>query len=742
MELEGTFKTMIDDPLQMNDWGIKNFLIVVFSFQISLLGLAALSSMGIEIPLVPQIIGFIYLTFLPGIVILRILRMHRLGSVVTLLYAVGLSVTFNMFLGFLINFVYPAIGIAHPISLVPLFITWIIVLGLLCIGAYLRDKNYSYPNDWKLAELLSPSVLFFILLPLLAIAGANAVNYYDNDVILLGLLALIALIAAVIISTKIIPAHLYPVAIFSIALAILWHTALISNHLTGHDIFTEYYFYKQVVQHGIWDQAIPNTYNAMLSITILPAVYTYFLNMSGEPVFKIVYPLLFALVPVALYTIYYKQLGNRQGFAAAFFFMSIYVFFRIMPGTTRQIVGQLFYVLLIMLIIDKQITSSRKILFILFGASLVVSHYSLSYIFMAFLILSVIILYLFKERKSQINIYAVILFGVICLAWYVFVSSSAPLHSIVDLGKNIYQNAIANFLDMFSRDVTPYLTTPSQDTIHLINRIVYYLMLFFTAVGSLRLLPGRNNNFSREYLAFAVGSYALLAAAIIVPFFSQALGAQRIFYLAIIILAPFTILGVEDTLRMLWRLTRFSNHDILRSFSKISMSLLLALFFLFNSGFIFEVAHDPWVESLPLSLGYIKKNTGNIEIDYKISLRSACPTEQEIASAEWLANEKEVELPVYATFSDIRVPSLMAYGLIPAGKTRPILPPNSNSYIGHGYIYLGYVNVVYGYGVTNSLYLKERTYEMPTWDITELDPVLTKSLKVYDNGVSVIYWSP
>lgn len=57
---------MIDDPLQMNDWGIKKFLIAVCAFQISVLGLAEVSSLGITIPMIPQIVGFIYLTFFPG----------------------------------------------------------------------------------------------------------------------------------------------------------------------------------------------------------------------------------------------------------------------------------------------------------------------------------------------------------------------------------------------------------------------------------------------------------------------------------------------------------------------------------------------------------------------------------------------------------------------------------------------------------------------------------------------------
>lgn len=733
---------MIDDPLQMNDWGIKKFLIVVGSFQISVLCLAALGSLGIAITLIPQIIGFIYLTFLPGVIILRILRMHRLGSVVSLLYAVGLSVTFNMFLGFLINLVYPMVGIAHPISPVPLFATWTIVLGLLCICAYLRDKDYSHPDEWKLTELLSPPVLFFMLLPLLAIAGTSVVNYYDNNIILLGLIALITVVAIVMVVTKFIPTHLYPLAIFSIALALLWHTGLISNHLTGNDIFTEYYFYSQIAQHGIWDQAISTTYNNLLSITILPAGYSYFMNMAGELVFKIVYPLLYALVPVALYMIYSKQIGNRQGFAAAFFFMSIFTFFRTIPAAAKQGVGQLFYVLMIMLILDKQITSSRKILFILFGASLVVSHYSMAYIFMVFIILSLISLYLVKERKSQITLYAVILFGVICLAWYMFLSGAAPLKAFLAIGENIYKNIILDFFNVFNREPAHLIASTSPDIIHLIDRLIYYLIVFFTAAGALRLLPGRNNRFSIEYLAFAAGSYALLAAAIIVPFFAESIGTMRMFHVSAIILAPFTILGFEDSLKVLGRLPRFPIHRIFGSFTKIAMSVLLALFFLYNSGFIYEIVHDPFVESLPLSYGYINKNTGNIDIDHRVSLRSLCPTEQEIASAEWLASEKGVKLFVYATFADNRVPSLIAYGLIPLEKTIPILPPGWRKDIKHAYIYLGYVNIVYGYGVTDYIFFRENFLKSSTWDITALNPVLADSLEIYDNGASVIYLSP
>jgi uncharacterized membrane protein len=732
---------MIDNPLQMNDWGIKKFLIVCGVFQVALLILAGLTVIGITVPVLPQIVGFIYLTFLPGLIILRIMRMHRQGTIITLLYTVGLSLTFNMFLGFLINLIYPLVGIVHPISPVPLFVTWAILLGLLCLFAFLRDRDYSYPGELELAKLPA-SALFFVLLPLLAVLGSQVVNYYDSNIVLLVLIGLIALIAILIITTKIIPPDMYPLAVFCIALALLWHSSLVSTHLTGWDIFDEYYFYRQVVLNGSWDLTLNYAYNGMLSVTILPAVCTFIMNMPGEAFFKIVYPLYYALVPMALYTVYDRQLGSKRAFAGVFFFMSIYVFSLTMTTLARQMIAELFFVLLIILIVEKELTAKQKVLFILFGASLVVSHYSLSYIFMALMLVSVIILYSLKERKSQVTIFSFILFSVICLFWYIYISSAAPFNSILGIFQKVYQHAFTGIFDMFNTETTFVFTQSSPNVIHLINRIVYYLMLFFTAIGAFRLLPGRNKNFSLEYLAFAVGSYALLAVSMVVPLFSQSLSVQRIFHNSIIVLAPFTILGIEDTLKVLSRVSNLIKQTVLPAVTQISVSLLLALFFLFNIGFVFELVQDPWVDSLPLNLGHVTRDNRDIVIQSKIALRNICPTEQEISSAIWLKNYKENELPVYATHFDIRVPSLEAYGLIPVQKTESILLSNPNSGIGHGYIYLGYVNVLYGYGGTSAELLKGNTYKTQIWDIKELDPALGSSLKIYDNTASSIYLSP
>ena len=61
----------INNPLQMNDLEIGKFLKVILAIQLATWGVIGLDVVGLEIPILRQLIGLIYLTFIPGILILR-----------------------------------------------------------------------------------------------------------------------------------------------------------------------------------------------------------------------------------------------------------------------------------------------------------------------------------------------------------------------------------------------------------------------------------------------------------------------------------------------------------------------------------------------------------------------------------------------------------------------------------------------------------------------------------------------
>ena len=170
----------INNPLQTNKAGIKKSLNAIVALQIALWGVVGLDAMGLQIPILRQLIGFVYLTFVPGILILIILKLHKLGGIETILYSIGLSLSFLMFTGAVINFLYPLIGISKPISEVPLIVTIGMTVLFLCLIYYL-SKDHSVSLSVNTEQILSPHVLSLLLLLFLAVFGAYLLNFYNNN---------------------------------------------------------------------------------------------------------------------------------------------------------------------------------------------------------------------------------------------------------------------------------------------------------------------------------------------------------------------------------------------------------------------------------------------------------------------------------------------------------------------------------------------------------------------------------
>jgi uncharacterized membrane protein len=365
-----------------NDWEIKKCLVLCLGLLLVTLGL-----IGLDVPGLRQVAGFLLLTFVPGILLLRILKIHNIGLIESLLYAAGLSLAFVMTIGVVANFALPPLGISQPIILPVLLIAFTAFFLILCFLAYVRDKNFHPPkplpeNKEKITILgfrtnLTPFLLA-ALLPLLAILGAILVNSYQNNALLLALIFVIAILIGVVAFNKSIPSRVYPFMIAMMAIALLYQTTLISSGLVGSDIHLEYYWGKLVLENGYWNAAIPSSINSCLSIVILAPVYSLLLNMDIAWLFKIIYPLSFCLLPLALFQVFRSQIGSRYAFFTAFFFIAMPMFFMDMAQLARQQVSELFFILVVLLMVDRKLTlTQRSVLAFIFSFGVVVSHYGL-----------------------------------------------------------------------------------------------------------------------------------------------------------------------------------------------------------------------------------------------------------------------------------------------------------------------------------------------------------------------------
>src|SRR4030043_136102 len=85
----------------------------------------------LDIPVLRQISGFVFLTFIPGFLILLVLRLNRLGLLEKIVLSVGLSIAFAMFFGLAENILLLAIGFTRPLSSTPLLVSFSIAAVIL-----------------------------------------------------------------------------------------------------------------------------------------------------------------------------------------------------------------------------------------------------------------------------------------------------------------------------------------------------------------------------------------------------------------------------------------------------------------------------------------------------------------------------------------------------------------------------------------------------------------------------------
>lgn len=496
----------INNPFQMNDWKFGQFMKYVLLMQVLVLVIIGLELNKIVIPIVDQLIAFIYLIFIPGILILRIFKIHKLSTIETILYSVGLSIFSIMFIGLILNFIGPIFGIVNPISIFPVVTVMSLFVVILCVLSYIRDKDFSDVNFIDTKDFLSPVFLLLCITPFLAVFGTYFVNFYNNNLISMLLIVLIAVIVFLVVFDK-IPRKLYPFAIWIIAISLLYGSSLISTYLWGWDIQNEYYLANTVFNNFYWGSTFWDAYNSMLSVVMLAPIYSLITNMDLIYVFKIMYPLLFSLVPLGLYKIFKEQTNPKLAFLASFLFASSSSFFMILPAEAREMIAEIFLISLLLLIFSKKIKNLQA-LFIIFGIGLVVSHYSSTYLFLSIIISVFILLALFylykwfvnpngekffnilKLMNSPINIVTVMIIVIFTYLWYNYIAGGLALKALIDLWGLIGND--------FSQKLTPFIAKLGLINFYmvLVGIILILAVLLFVAFKYRKNIAKRSSNFN------------------------------------------------------------------------------------------------------------------------------------------------------------------------------------------------------------------------------------------------------
>lgn len=701
----------------MNDWRMRTFLIVVLTLQFAVWGLWILETEGVPVYPVKQLVALLYLMFVPGVLVLRALRLHRLGIIKTTCFAVGASIALEMVAGVLTNTIFLMLGWTKPISTFPMLTSISILVLALAALAYLRDRDYGDPVVWQFRwKSLRPYVALSCIL-VLTVSGTILVNATGSGLILLLDIAMISVVAIIVGFGPRLSSSLYQFAIWIISISLLWHVSLVSDYLSGWDIQHEYYLASVVTSQSQWTSDIPYSTNGMLSVVILPPMVNAICDVNLVFTFKVIYPLIFSLVPLGLYRLFREFIDDKASFLSVFLFVSLFTFYEEMTQLARQEIAELFLVAIVLILLDRRMMpAKRSLLLLIFGFGIIVSHYSVSY-FLAVLMIALLAYAKLSRNRAKnrssyfISSWYVALYILLAYMWYSVVAASSPFVGIVAILNHIGATLFGEFLNPQSAQGLYLAAIGAASPLHAAAKYLHLFVQFLIAIGlASRLQSTKRLGYSKGFMILAATSFVMMLVGIAVPYFASSLNTSRLYHLGLLFLAPFGIEGVSWIYRQALRAHRSKSGLRTAGWVNRTTSVLLALFLLFNSGFIYQIAND-----------------GPVSSSFDSNLDGPHFNVQEHSCVEWLYTVRS-NAPVYSdAYRSLLVGEFNWQDVRTTNMDLRTFENGSYYFFGTFNIRTGSIVVVQETGVSNRI------------EIVSSDNITSSASRIYSSGRAELY---
>ena len=686
---------------------------------------AALALLAVLTPLdrwwAVQVLLVPLLLTIPGVILLRALRVPGRAVAASPVYVPCASLIVLLASGLVVDLAAQFDGVAAPLRPAPLLIG----LEAICVGLIACSVNAPVETDISWRLLSQPLRLAWpLMLPLVAAAGALRLNSgHGNTIAVIALTTSVVFLAWAFYFAPRLDQALLAVIIYAVGLALIWSFSLRSNLVYGSDIADEYYLMHQTVVTGIWHTAHPNdAYGAMLSVTVLPAELHALSGLQGLLVFKVVYPAIGALFPVAVYGLARRVLECRWAFTAAAFVVIQATFFQQLPALARQEIATVLFAALIAAVLDVQLPRrSHWGLVSLLALGMVVSHYSTTYLAIPLLGITATVQWglswvraVPRVTGSVLVAFAVALAG--ALVWYGPVThmgsnlwqfagtvgskgidflpnkSGNPLSTYLQgessqqLEPAQYEQVAHKYYETHDPFVIPlpdagdpqYALHPASvseppvmwplgyNMLNLENLLVQQLTNLLAAVGVLMIVMRRDATvIARQVGLVGLAALVILALTRVSGTVAQAYSPERAYLQTMIVLAITLCWPMQ---RLVWRWRRLQP-------AVLTVSLVSLTAFLVGSAGLTGV----------LMGGGTGTNLANSGADYE----SFYMTTQEIASATWLVNAAPSGQLVYADeYGELR---LAAAGGYRPGMFDDITPLTIDR---HAWVYASQTNIM------------------------------------------------
>ena len=577
---------------------------------IALIHLAILEIIILNVDLITLIIlrpllSFLYLFFVPGFIIINLAKIDDLDLIELVIYSIGLSLSLVIAIGALLVFILPLFSISQPLSksniliAYNLFISFLILIYCLNFLRSSRDKAHIKINT-KFNKSDSIIVTLWAFLTLfMSILGTQVFNIFGVDIGLI-LFILSVSVFPLIIARSIESSNniIILIALIMVATSLMFFRSLISNYPNGFDIMYNYAFVKLTLVSGQFHFYISNNYASILSPHVLIPVYYHF-SMTPLPfIYKLIIPAIYSIiVPATLYKIYFSIFKDKfiSTYSILFLILSSSFFLK-MPMLVKQQLSEIFLSLMLFaLICSKQKASYRFFLTLslLFGFSMIVSHYTVSYLFIIICYIYLLLKQMLKRTDLEvkdlpISLSFVLFITVVTISWFMNIASGYSFITPVKVSAKILAAESSYVSGMTTAKVHGIGTTGIF--------ILTIITLLFIAIGLMYTLIKLLRN-PTAYADTLEGGYFLLAISASMPLIVYfggfgSLDLPRFVHLMYIFTSPYILIGFYSFYYLLCKISKnFKVNDKLAN--KLIIPLFLMLFFIFNSGMVNELTNEP-----------------------------------------------------------------------------------------------------------------------------------------------------
>jgi uncharacterized membrane protein len=516
------------------------------------------------------------------------------------------------------------------------------------------------------------------------------------------------------------------------------------------DVHSEYYFFRRTLDNLHWSVSGHSPLDACLTISLLPTIYQSILGIPSEFLYKTIPSVLCSVFPLVIYVISKKYIGEFYAFLASMYFMSNNSFLWT-EYNARAITAMLFFAFAMMTLFNDRIEPLKKrMLFIVFMASCMVSHYSSTYTFFFVMLATCVGIEMLSKKytfKKVVGLTTVILFFAFIFFWYSQVTEAA-FNSGVNFVEKTF-NTLFNFAAIEARS-RPAQTLLGEgimqaNIVTKIHWVLTWITFAFIGIGVATLIrkykemsfPELNfkkpdflkDKFEVVYFVLVLACSGLLVAILVIPHLSKGYGLGRAYPLASTLLSVFFVIGAIIISKYFFFFTK-RKHVLkkkTKSFTKRShyqrnngknrsqvwayviILLVLIPYFLCVTGAMYNI------------FGVPRDITLNSEGEQYDGMYIH---DQESYGAKWLGKYMQTNSRIYTdhhggsrVVSQTKITSIIDYWSLVEHKKIS------------GYIYLRYYNVI-----NEKLIGEPNVYNM-----TEYLDIFDEKNRIYANGGSEIY---